>query len=84
MELLYPSADSAHKDYVDELKFMVPISNQFVAWNVVRLDTEPSKRGRPDTAPKISKAQAARERKEQEALEKLLSGSGPQPDKMQS
>jgi hypothetical protein len=40
------------------------MNHQYAAWNVARLDVDPNKRGKPDVAPKISKAQAARLRKE--------------------
>jgi hypothetical protein len=61
LELLYPEVA------VEHIHHPVDFSNQFVVWNVARIDVESHRIGRPDTGPKISKAEAARLRKDEDS-----------------
>ena len=61
LELIYPEVVSEHKKHKE------PTINQYAVWNVVRIDVDSHKIGRPEnTGPKISKAEAARIRREEE------------------
>jgi hypothetical protein len=58
LELLYPYIEARHP------KHPYKMQNQYASWNVVRLDVDPKKRGCPEFASTVSKAQQAVLRKE--------------------
>jgi hypothetical protein len=62
LESLYPIAHVEHEQHDDTFH------NQFAVWNVVRIDVECQKIGRPDIGPKVSKAHAARVRRDEESM----------------
>jgi hypothetical protein len=69
LDMLYTDIHVRHAEHSLNSKSL-DFKNQYACWNVVRIDIESSKRGRPDVGPKISKAQATRIRKAAEEYER--------------